>query len=119
MVPQWGQDLGAGGAFSALTMDSPCESDSGGAVPATRNPGVARLAGVSPENPSGNHPSMAAIPPRAATPIAKLVTIRAWRVRGDTIRQISTWVPSSTTRLGGMLKKSVARVALRDIHAKR
>src|SRR4029079_8995406 len=33
--------------------------------------------------------------------------------------QISICVPSSTTRFGGMLKKSVARVALRDIHAKR
>ena len=32
--------------------------------------------------------------------------------------QISICVPSSTTRLGGMLKKSMALVALRDIQAK-
>src|SRR4029077_2529426 len=86
IVPQCGQFLaaGAGATSGAVTIDSPCERDSGGAVPATRNPGVAMLAGASPENPSGNQPCVAAMPPRAATPTDKLATIRACRVRGDT-----------------------------------
>ena len=35
----------------------------------------------------------------------------------DQRRQISTWLPSSTTRLVGSLKNSIALSALRNIHA--
>src|SRR6476661_1427460 len=47
----------------------------------------------------------------------EIVSVMARQCGSRDLVQISTWLPSSTTRLVGSLKNSIALSALRSIHA--
>src|SRR3712207_9025143 len=59
-------------------------------------------------------------PPRSTLfPYTTLFRSQRRDDEGRRAAQISTWLPSSTTRLGGSLKNSIALSALRSIQEKR
>ena len=108
----WEESLADAAALRECIENLACSQAPGGE---TENLALARIAGdLSDRHNGGRSPRGAPVPPCYQPRDTDPPTPRPPRCQGDSEHHISIWLPSSTTLLGGMRKKSMALAALRD-----